>query len=189
MRVRLVVAAGVASVLTVAGCSGPGRAGRASSPSSTSGAANPFATPSARADASSSSSAVTARGGRPRGSLTPGECFDASTFSAGVPIDPATITLRLCAGPHQHEVFAVLAHPGNAAAPYPGDDTINAYANDRCIAAFTDYVGTPYRLSTLDYSTVQPTAQTWSSGDRQVACVLHDADFVPVTGTMKDSKR
>ena len=194
MRARFAALAplvAVVAVVVVAGaaCTG-GRGAPDANQASTSAPPDPFATPgSAGADASASSTVATRALGRPRGSSIMGECFDSSTFSAGVPIDPATITLRLCAGPHQHEVYAVLDYPGNRGAPYPGDETLAAYANDRCIAAFSDYVGTPYQQSTLDYSTVQPTASTWSTGDRQVACVLHDADFVSLTGTMKGASR
>ena len=121
--------------------------------------------------------------------MTVGECFDASTFTAGAPIDPANITLRLCAGPHQHEVYDVFAHPAPEKAPFPGDDSLTAYADDRCIAAFADYVALPYQQSTLDYSTVRPDSASWKAGDRQVACVLHDADFIPLVGSMKAAKR
>ncbi len=184
MRTR--IAALVLAAAFVAACSGGPRGASDAGRSGSSAPPDPFATP---APGGGVAPVSVHAAGRPRGSLTIGECFDSSTFSAGVPIDPATITLRLCAGPHQHEVYAVVDYPGNRAAPYPGDATITAYANDRCIATFSDYVGTQYQQSALDFSTVQPTAATWSAGDRQVACVLHDADFVPLTGTMKGTNR
>jgi hypothetical protein len=86
-------------------------------------------------------------------------------------------------------VYAVLDHPGGEGAPYPGDETIGSYADDHCIAAFEDFVGIAYQQSTLDYAIVHPDAASWKAGDRQVACVLHDADFIPLLGTMKDAKR
>jgi len=197
MRARfaaLAALAAVAAFVATAGaaCTGGGRGMTDALRSSASSPPDPFATPGgagAAASTSASESSTSRTTGRPRGSLVVGECFDSSTFSAGVPIDPATITLRLCAGPHQHEVYVVLDYPGQRGAPYPGDATLAAYANDRCIGAFTDYVGTPYQQSTLDYSTVEPTASTWSTGDRQVACVLHDADFIALTGSMQGARR
>jgi len=184
---RRVVAAAIGVAVALCACSGGRGSGGAASSTSSSAPPDPFATVGVAAG--SDATPRTRGSGRPRGSLTVGECFDATTFSAGAPIDPANITLRLCAGPHQHEVYAVLDHPGGTAAPYPGDQTITAYADDRCIAAFVDYVGVAYQLSTLDYATVYPDAASWKAGDRQIACVLHDADFIPLLDSMKNANR
>jgi hypothetical protein len=163
-----------------AGCSGGGK--KSASETTATTMPNPFATPGASSASADSS-------GQPRGGLEIGQCFDADSFRAGAPIDPAQTRLMPCAGPHQHEVYDVGVYPAAPRAPYPGDATIGSYTDDRCIAAFVVFVGIEYQTSTLDFATVHPDGASWGRGDRQVACVLHDADFLLLTGSMKDARR
>jgi hypothetical protein len=144
---------------------------------------SPFASTSASGTQSSTSNA----GGVPRGSLAVGDCFNASRFTPGTPIDPADIALALCVGEHQHEVYLVIDYPAPKDTSYPGPETLAAFADDRCIAAFEPYVGTQYLQSTLDYGIVHPSERSWKDGDRQVACVLHHIDFTLLVGTMRAS--
>jgi hypothetical protein len=178
MRGRAAAVTGLVVVLLA--CSGEGRS--AGPTTSTTLPPSPFASPGAPATQESSSSV-----GLPRGSLEVGECFNASRFTPGTPIDVADIDLVICAGPHQHEVYVVVDHPSQKDAPYPGDETLAGYADDRCIAAFEPYVGKPYQQSLLDFGIVHPTAESWKRGDRQVACVLHHSDFTLVVGSMRAS--
>jgi hypothetical protein len=178
---KLTQRAAAVSVLVVAllACSGESSSGPTTTTSLT---PNPFA-PVASGEPQSSSNVA----GVPRGSLEIGQCFNARRFTPGKPIDPADIDLVLCAGPHQHEVYLVVDHPSPKDAPYPGDERLDAYADDRCIAAFEPYVGKPYQQSTLDYAITHPTAESWKNGDRQVACVLHHMDFTLIVGSMRAS--
>jgi hypothetical protein len=165
----------------LAACRGGGKA----APTTTTGPPSPFATTdSGAATSSSSTNAVPVLA-----SLHPGLCFDADSFQVGAPIDPRAMRLSLCAGPHQHEVYAVFTHPDGRSSPWPGDDVLDAWANDHCLAAFADYVGIEYEQSTLDVATVHPDEADWSVGDRTVACAVHDADFALMTGSVKASAK
>jgi hypothetical protein len=147
---------------------------------------NPFAS---AADSGPQQPSTSNVAGVPRGSIAIGHCVNASRFTPGTPIDPADIDLVPCEGPHQHEVYLVIDHPSSKDDPYPGEQTLAAYADDRCIKAFEPYVGNRYQQSTLDYGIVHPTAGSWKDGDRQVACLLHDIDFALVAGSMRASGR
>lgn len=181
MQVR---ALALSLLLVGAACSG-GSASRAVATTTT--RVNPFATaaPGATGLAPGASGAP----GAPPGMLEVGQCFDTTTFVAGQSIDPADVTVVPCADPHQHEVYAVLAHPAGKGQPYPGETTLDQYADDRCVAAFEAYVGFPYDRSSLDFATVHPNAASWAKGDRQVACTLHDADLALLTGSVKGAQR
>lgn len=175
-------AAAVVLVVTLLACSG-GQRGAAPTTTGTTLPPSPFAS----TGASGTQPSTIKVGGVPRGSLVVGECFNASRFTPGQSIDPADIELALCIGQHQHEVYLVLDHPSPDDASYPEDETLAAFADDRCTAGFEPYVGTRYQQSTLDYGVVYPSARSWDDGDRQVACVLHHIDFTLLTGTMRAS--
>ena len=57
---------------------------------------------------------------------------------------------------------------------YPGDNTINNQAVDRCNAAFAAYDGTTSDNSAFSYDLVDPSgADDWASGDRWLVCVAY----------------
>jgi hypothetical protein len=94
-----------------------------------------------------------------------------------------------CAEPHEAEVYALTDLPGDAAASFPGDDAVAQQADEICIGGFQDYVGAPYESSSLDYSYYVPTAQSWSRGDREVACLAVDYEGELLTGSVRGSGR
>lgn len=94
-----------------------------------------------------------------------------------------------CAEPHEAEVYALADLPGDAAADFPGDDAVAQQADEICFGRFEDYVGAPYEESSLDYSYYLPTAQSWSGGDREVACLAVDYDGELLTGSVAGSGR
>ena len=111
--------------------------------------------------------------------------FDTDQFTPGSAIDLASARVVDCNGPHQHEVFAVevdLSRPGTR---YPGDAALAAFADDRCLAAFTPYTGLDYRASHFDIANARPDETTWNSGERHVICALHDADFGELVGSAR----
>ena len=142
---------------------------------------NPFAS---NIDLSSSGAPIA-----PPPQLVAGNCFDAGSFDAGGTIDSTAVHLVACTDPHQHEAYAVEQQPSGPGAPYPGDPAIAAFASTRCLAAFTAYVGTDYQASSLDTAVVRPDAARWSFGDRSVVCTVHDADFAPLTGSVRGTGR
>jgi hypothetical protein len=75
-----------------------------------------------------------------------------------------------CGQPHEAEVFAVEELPR---ADFPGQQEVDLRAQERCQAAFTEYVkGVPNITSeTYDQFYYAPNAQTWARGDRVVICL------------------
>lgn len=94
-----------------------------------------------------------------------------------------------CAEPHEAEVYALVDLPGDATADFPGDDSVGQQADEICFGRFEDYVGAPYEESSLDYSYYLPTAQSWSGGDREVACLAVDYEGELLTGSVAGSGR
>lgn len=118
-----------------------------------------------------------------------GACADIEGLRAGEVLPPGTLAPVPCEAPHRVEVYATFTHPAGAAIGYPQALQMNAFADDRCLAAFAGFVGTPYDRSAFDQTTVQPTEATWTAGDRAVSCVLYDGDFAVLTGSARASAR
>jgi len=161
------VTAAIALTVLVVGCSDSG-------PASTSRSTfNPFAT---------SSSSESAQPATAPAVLAVADCFDVDDFTPGAPISRTGIHVVDCAGPHQHEVYAIVIDPDGPQASYPGDDVLGAVADDMCLGAFTPTLGVDYRSSTFDFSTIKPDRGAWEAGERTIVCALHDGDFQPMTG-------
>lgn len=106
--------------------------------------------------------------------LRVGDCFERPDDAAEV----TTVTVVPCARPHDSEVFAVAQHPGADAGPYPGAGALQSFAQEVCLGeTFLDYVGVPYAESELTVFPITPTAESWRTGDRSVACVLSGDDL------------
>ncbi|WP_298455388.1 septum formation family protein [uncultured Cellulomonas sp.] len=87
-----------------------------------------------------------------------------------------------CGEAHDSEVYASHQLDGDE---YPGDDAIVASADDMCFADFQPFVGTAYEESTLDFTYLAPTSQSWELGDdREVLCIVTDPQG-GVTGTLE----
>jgi hypothetical protein len=118
-----------------------------------------------------------------------GQCFDTDHFVPGTAIDLPSARVVDCDGPHQQEVYAIVDQPSDPGAPYPGDDVLAAFADDRCLAAFTPYTGVDYRASHYDIANARPDQAAWDRGERRVICALHDVDFAELTGSAKAAPR
>lgn len=108
-----------------------------------------------------------------------GECLngllDASTQVEELPkVD--------CEKEHEGEVYAITE---SALESYSfvgvGDE-----ADEFCLAEYEKYVGTDYMESTLFFTHLSPSGQSWSSGDRDIVCILMPAEDT-VTGSLKGS--
>ena len=71
---------------------------------------------------------------------------------------------------------------------------IDADADQKCYDAFTDFVGISFEESaSLYYNYYVPSSESWAEGDRQIQCMVLEADesgnVIPVTGSLKGSKR
>lgn len=102
-------------------------------------------------------------------SLTIGDCFDApegTDVIAGVQIIP-------CPEVHTFEVFGM----GEVAErPEFDQAAVTAEADDICIPAFQDYVGSAAEESQLAIMHLTPSLASWSSDDRAVLCLLFFPD-------------
>jgi hypothetical protein len=181
---RLVAA--LVIVIALGACSGSN-----SDSAPTTSTLNPFASnvpASAASSGSLSASGASASLGPPLApppQLAVGDCFNADSIDAAGAIDSNAVHLVPCTDPHQHEAYAIEQHPDGPDAPYPGDAAVDAFASDRCLRAFADYVGADYVGSSLDTAIVRPDAGRWAFGDRNVVCTVHDADFAPLTGSVR----
>ena len=102
-----------------------------------------------------------------------GSCLDAS----GEPVD--------CAAPHDSELYALPELPEGA---WPGQDAVNASAEQACLDEFAGYVGVPHDQSALEFGFLTPDEAAWAAGDRQVWCVVGDPAG-QLTGTVRGSGR
>ena len=114
---------------------------------------------------------------------------DVFTIKVGDCLNDATVQdeevdhlpLVPCDQPHDTEVVAsVLLDDGD----FPGDDAVTAAAEDKCLAAFEQYVGISYDDSALEYSYYSPTEGSWTSGDREILCTVYDPNG-KITGSLK----
>jgi hypothetical protein len=97
-----------------------------------------------------------------------------------------------CDEPHDHEVFALPQHPDGEGAPYPGQDALLEFAQQRCDEAFEGYVGTDYASSALYLTALTPSEEAWTdAGDREIVCLLAgepvDGEFTQLTGSKEGS--
>ena len=120
-------------------------------------------------------------------SIKVGDCLD----DAHVQGETSTAPIVPCSGPHDSEAYArFVLDDGD----YPGDDAIQADADDDCSGtAFADFVGIASADSTLQYSYYFPTADSWARGDREVICTIYQVDdagkTVTTTGSLKNAAR
>jgi hypothetical protein len=118
-----------------------------------------------------------------------GGCYDLDGLGAGLAVDPAALRPVACEGPHTVEVAAVLDHPLEPGSRFPGGEAVDGFATEACLERFEAYVGAPYEASRLDVAIVAPDEAGWVAGDRRIACLLYDIDFVPLPGPARGSAR
>lgn len=114
--------------------------------------------------------------------LQVGDCFD----DPDEPVEQLVeVPLIGCEEPHDNQVFALFDLPDG---DFPGDAAVADQARDGCLGRFEDHVGTPYGDSELFAAWLPPTEASWEAGDRQVVCVLFDADG-PLVGSQEGIAR
>lgn len=118
-----------------------------------------------------------------------GGCYDLDGLGAGLAVDPAALRPVACEGPHTVEVAAVLDHPLEPGSRFPGGEAVDGFATEACLERFEAYVGAPYEASRLDVAIVAPDEAGWVAGDRRIACLLYDIDFVPLPGPARGTAR
>ena len=98
--------------------------------------------------------------------LAVGDCTGPLPATLSVdPIEPVP-----CEGEHSYEVFEVVSLEGDA---LPAPDLLRAIANNRCLPAFTAYVGVEPAYSRYDSHFLTPDAAAWEiPAARQLTCLL-----------------
>jgi Septum formation len=116
--------------------------------------------------------------------LAVGDCFDDGDFALGEVEEIGDVPMVECAEPHDNEVYEVVTVEGDV---FPGESAIQIGADEVCLDAFDGFVGLDYESSALDFGWLVPTADSWDSGDRLVACFIYRMDLEKVTGTLGGS--
>jgi hypothetical protein len=94
-----------------------------------------------------------------------------------------------CADPHVAEAYHSEDLPDGE---YPGLEKVKQEAVKACLAQFEPFAGISYDTSErLDFAWYYPTEGSWSTGDREILCLLVQidpatGDRVETTGTLKD---
>jgi Septum formation/Protein of unknown function (DUF2510) len=114
-------------------------------------------------------------------SLQVGDCLvDTSTDGEvqEVPVVP-------CSEPHASEIF--YSHMIDAAS-LPSDSEMETIIDEACVGNFESFVGLDYYSSELTITWLQPTEGSWSSGDRELLCIVADPSG-EVTGSLAGANR
>jgi hypothetical protein len=106
-------------------------------------------------------------------SLFAGLCFDDPSGGTGT---ISVVYERACTSPHDGEVYAFYDFPNPLGDAYPGDESVENTSNTECRNRFTDYTGKDVDTSPFTLFWLSPNAESWSTGDREVACYVRDAN-------------
>jgi hypothetical protein len=86
-----------------------------------------------------------------------------------------------CSTPHDAEVYARFDLPELDS--FDADE-VGALSDEGCFDRWSDAIGTVYEDDPdLDYTLLEPTAESWTEGDREVSCLVTSVDGDPLTGS------
>lgn len=117
--------------------------------------------------------------------LEVGDCFNDPQLNAEGFVEELAVVD--CNDPHDREIFESLQFPEGDGS-FPGDEGFDEFSEEGCLAAFDPYVGLAYAESVFVVSTLEPTQDSWDSGDREILCILYEPD-AKTTGSAQDSAR
>ena len=110
--------------------------------------------------------------------LRVGDCFnDAGRFDGQDANKPSVP----CSEPHDNEAYAVFDVSYDS---FPTNGSMNQLAYDACMMRFESYVGKEYDRSPLMIATLQPTAESWGKGHREVVCAVFKLNRDQLVGSM-----
>lgn len=106
-----------------------------------------------------------------------GDCFDdATVFDDEISSVPGVP----CSDPHDNEAFAVF---DVSIENYLDEDAMYELAYDSCMKHFESFVGKDYESSTLEITTMFPSAESWKQNDREVVCAVFDMNADQLVGS------
>lgn len=113
-----------------------------------------------------------------------GDCFD---DVLGPAAEISEVPGVPCASLHDNEVYAVF---DVAEAVWPGDVRITELADIGCLERFEAAIGAPYQESELVFTTLTPSATSWSEvDDREVVCIAYHMELEKLSGSVLGSGR
>ncbi|MBF4992564.1 septum formation family protein [Arthrobacter gandavensis] len=90
-----------------------------------------------------------------------------------------------CTEPHDTEVYAAMDMEAGA---FPGEEAVDAAAQEFCLAEFQPYIGTDYSESALNIGYLTPTPSSWTLGnDREILCTVYRMDGEKLSTSVKGS--
>ena len=125
--------------------------------------------------------AITEEGDADVFTLKVGDCL---SDQAGATGEVSDVPVVPCEEPHDSEIFHSYIIPDAETFPGSFDEHIDA----QCVPQFETFVGVAYDASTLELSWLEPTAQSWAEGDRELLCIVADPAG-GVTGTLAGAAR
>jgi hypothetical protein len=110
---------------------------------------------------------ITESGGISVFNLQVGDCLNDSDLESteGVVSDSLGVP---CTESHQLEVFAERLITDLT--DY-SETAINEEAESFCLTAFDSYIGIDYQSSSLDFTYLVPTIESWENGDNEITCI------------------
>ncbi|HLI54108.1 MAG TPA: septum formation family protein [Acidimicrobiales bacterium] len=99
--------------------------------------------------------------------LKPGDCVVTPT---AIKAQLSKLTVVPCREPHTQEVYALVND--DAGSVYPGETSLQRFANAACLQRFAGYVGSDYQDSSLFFTYLLPSVRSWAAGDHTVDCVV-----------------
>jgi len=175
---RLLLSLGITLVLSVTtACGGDGEVTADSTPT----VSAPVATPAPEPAESTPSE----NGEINSVDLSVGDCLATRPGADGSDLIE-NVTVVDCSQPHAAEVYAQFALPDG---DFPGDDAVQASAQERCVPEFEAFVGVSFDVSELDIEPIKPSARSWGQGDRDVVCLVIDPASPTVSGSLEGANR
>ena len=70
----------------------------------------------------------------------------------------------------------------------PDAGQMQSIVDEQCLGAFEGFVGLPYEQFALEVTWLEPTAESWDAGDRELLCIVADPAG-GVTGSLEGAAR
>ena len=105
-----------------------------------------------------------------------GECLNGLEGSSALGSAPLPVS---CEESHLWEVYYIGSLEDGLLPPF---DTA---AEEVCLDQYPDFIGIEWNDSVYTYSWYQPNEETYRFGDRKVACLVHNEEITPLSGSLK----